>query len=117
MDSTTLSQTRLLLPWLIYVAYGLFGAFFWFSRDAARKRRLWAPYIIIGAFLFLGVMVAWGFPIGMVLFMVPVIGAFTLFNLRRGLIICDQCGATQWRMGFGSRPKFCSRCGASLDHK
>ncbi|OHX19589.1 hypothetical protein BI344_17540 [Chromobacterium sphagni] len=45
-------------------------------------------------------------------FLLPFLMLITFLNLRNTRF-CDACGATQYSRGV-SRPRHCSRCGASL---
>jgi hypothetical protein len=106
-----------IFPWLAvgWLGYGLLSFYFLFSRDAARKRRLWPPYTIGGGVLFLGVMLAMGFPLVMIAIMAPIIALMTWHNTRRGMVFCDQCGATIWSMVPFAKPRHCSNCGAPIN--
>src|SRR4051794_22591855 len=107
-----------LLPtWLVmsaWVGYGVLGFYFLFSRNLSRKRRLYRPYVLGSGVLFLGVLVAMGFPPFMLLFAAPFVALITFLNLRRGLRFCEQCGATVWSMVPLMKPRHCSHCGALL---
>jgi len=95
--------------WIIVGIAG--GIFFFFSRNADLKRRLWPPYIIGGAILFL-FLVWWFLPIEALYAAVPLVALITFINLRT-MKFCDACGATTQNLPF--RPaRFCAKCGAPL---
>ena len=97
-----------LMAWIIA---GGAGAFFFWSRNAKLKRRLWPLFAVGGSILFLG-FVWWIVPIEVFYVMAPLTALITLINLRV-FKFCDECGATSQNIPF-QRARFCARCGAPL---
>lgn len=85
---------------------------FYRGGDADRKRRLFPPFTVGVAILFLGFVALMGWPPSMLVLMAPVVGLITFLNLRNTQF-CDSCGRVVPTRGF-SRPKYCPRCGAAL---
>ena len=89
--------------------------FFQFNRNAALKRRIWPPFIIIIGFIF-GLFV-WHMSGGrreVLLFMVPAIVIISLLNIRLTRF-CQSCGRTLQAQPFSSAGSFCKYCGAKLE--
>jgi hypothetical protein len=107
-------NNRILPAFLVWMAYVASGLYFLFSQNLSRKQRWWRPHMILGAVLFFGVMVAWGFPIIMILPMAVFVGIMTNARLRRPPPFCPYCGAAVWSSGLFSTGTFCSRCGSAL---
>lgn len=91
----------------------LAGAFFWFSKNAALKRRL-LPYIgIVFVCLTLGLLLESGFPTNSLYVFAPFILLVVGISLRT-FQFCDSCGATVRSGAFSQRPAYCPKCGASM---
>jgi hypothetical protein len=108
------SSPRVLIPLGVLAACYLFAAiFFTFSRNAPLKRTL-LPYIGV---LLGGLFLAWplmaGFPLQAFYSFVPLVAGVVFLNVR-AFQFCDACGATVRGGALSSRPKFCTKCGASL---
>ena len=89
--------------------------FFQFNRNAALKRRIWPPFIIIIGFIF-GSFV-WHMSGGrseVLLFMVPAIVIISVLNIRLTRF-CQSCGRTLHAQPFSSVGSFCKYCGATLE--
>jgi hypothetical protein len=100
------------LFFIVWLLLGIGGAiFFYGSRDAALKRRLFPFFIVFTSALFIGFLFYIQGRIPVVLAIaVLAIGFFNLKATR----FCDACGQMVIsRMPFAS-PKYCQRCGAEL---
>ena len=99
-----------LAAWIIA---GIASAFFFMNRNASLKRRLWPPYVIGAAILFL-MFVWWFLPNEAALYVAaPLLALVTFINLRV-VKFCNACGATTQNLPF--RPaRFCAKCGAPLE--
>ncbi|MCH9827845.1 MAG: hypothetical protein K0U79_08880 [Gammaproteobacteria bacterium] len=98
----------------LWVLFGVgFAAFFYFNRNAALKRRVLTPCLTAQGLLFLGFAVYLGTPKQFLLIAVPGVFLITLINIR-AIRFCDACGRTLHNQSLFSPPKFCSKCGASL---
>ena len=94
-----------------WIIAGSVGAFLFINRNADLKRRLWPPYVIGAAVLFL--FICWWFvPIEVFYVGVPLVALITYINLH-AVKFCDACGATAQNLPF-RRARFCPRCGAPL---
>jgi hypothetical protein len=99
----------------IWIVLGLFSAaFFFLGKNAKLKRKVWPPFTIATAILFVGFAWAMGFPSQVFLFMIPFVGLITFLNLR-SVKFCDACGKTIMNQNPISPPQFCSKCGARLE--
>jgi hypothetical protein len=99
---------------VVWVALGLFSAgFFFLNKNAPLKRKVWPPFTIAAALLFIGFIVAMDAPAPALLFAVPGVVLITWIDLRV-VRFCNSCGATIMRQKPFATPKFCSRCGAAL---
>jgi len=99
----------------VWVALGLFSAaFFFFGKNASLKRKVWPPFTIATAIVFVGFVWAMGFPSQVFLVMIPAVALITFLNLR-SVKFCDACGKTIMKQNPFSTPQFCSKCGAKLD--
>lgn len=93
----------------VWVLLGLFSAsFFFLSKNAHLKRKVWPPFIVITGILFAGFVWAMGF-----LIVIPAVALITFLNLR-AVQFCNSCGATIMTQNPLSKPMFCSKCGAGL---
>jgi hypothetical protein len=98
----------------VWVVLGLFSAvFFLFGKNASLKRKVWPPFTIATAVLFVGFAWAMGFPSQVFLVMIPAVAFITFLNLR-SVKFCDGCGKTIMSQNPFSPPQFCSKCGARL---
>lgn len=97
--------------WAILMVASMY--LFYFSRDVARKRRLFKPFAVGTGVLFLGFVWSMGFPIFVLAGMTPVIVLIIWLNLRM-IRFCDACGKTIMQHLPFSSPKYCSNCGAPL---
>jgi len=98
-----------LAAWIIA---GIASAFFFMNRNASLKRRLWPPYVIGAAILFL-IFVWWFLPNEALYVAAPLLALVTFINLRV-VKFCNACGATTQNLPF--RPaRFCAKCGAPLE--
>lgn len=89
------------------------AAFFYLNKDAPLKRKLFPPFAIGAGVLFL--VIVWADLGGNgIFFLVPFVGLITFLNIRMTKF-CDTCGRTLTRQDPFSPPKFCSKCGASLE--
>lgn len=94
-----------------WIIAGIASAFFFLSRNASLKRRLWPPYVI-GVAILLLVLVWWFLPNEALYVAAPLVALVTFINLRV-MKFCNACGATT--MNFPFRPaRFCAKCGAPL---
>jgi len=99
----------------VWVVLGLFSAgFFFLSKNASLKRKVWAPFSIFTGLLFVGFIWAMGFPAQVLYVAVPAVALITFLNLR-AVRFCGSCGATLMSQNPLSRPAFCSKCGAKLE--
>ena len=100
----------------VWIVLGIFSsAFFFLSKNASLKRKIWPPFTIATGVLFVAFVWAMGFPSQALLFMVPVVGLITFLNLRSAKF-CDACGKTIMGRNPLAPPQFCSKCGAKLPH-
>lgn len=98
----------------VWVVLGLFSAaFFFLGKNASLKRKVWPPFTIATAILFVGFVWAMGFPSQVFFIMIPAVALITFLNLR-SVKFCDACGKTIMSQNPFSRPEFCSKCGAKL---
>ena len=98
----------------VWVVLGLFsGAFFFLGKNASLKRKVWPPFTIATAVLFVAFVWAMGFPSQVFLIMIPAVALITFLNLR-SVKFCDACGKTIMSQNPFSPPQFCSKCGGKL---
>lgn len=98
----------------VWVVLGLFStAFFFLGKNASLKRKVWPPFTIATAVLFVGFVWAIGFPPQVFFIIIPVVALITFLNLR-SVQFCDACGKTIMHQNLFSTPQFCSKCGAKL---
>jgi hypothetical protein len=88
-------------------------AFFFLSRNASLKRKIWPPFAVGIGVLFLGFVWLMGSPSDLYI-TAPVVALITVLNVLRGLQFCDSCGKTLLNRNPFSKPAFCSKCGAKL---
>ena len=91
------------------------GAFFYFSKNAPLKRKIWPPFVIGSATLFTAF--AWymsGESTGFAYIGIPMIVLITALNIRN-VRFCDSCGKTIHNTNPFSPAKFCPKCGAGLN--
>jgi hypothetical protein len=110
-------------PWVIafmivWVILALISfLFFQFNRNAAVKRAVRLPLIVVvgivfAAFLYYQV----GHQQPQILYIaVPAIILISFLNIRM-VRFCDSCGKTIYQQLPFSRPRYCPYCGAKLDH-
>jgi hypothetical protein len=101
----------LLVVWTLLGLAGL--ACLQFMPNGARLRAFVPWYVGVCGVLLLGVGAALGFPVVLLVVVVPLLTLFMYVQLRR-LQFCDGCGRTVPRLRPLSEPEFCYRCGASL---
>ena len=91
-------------------------AFFFLNNNAALKRKVHPPFVIGVGILFLAFVVLMGMARDAFFYciFVPGIVLITLMNLRNTKF-CDTCGKTLINQNPFVRPRFCSKCGASLE--
>ena len=92
------------------------AAFFLLNRDAALKRKMMLPFMLVAVALFLGFAVYVGAPNEFLLLAVPLSVLIIALNLRT-IRFCDACGRTVSGQNPFAPAKFCSKCGASLEGK
>ncbi len=100
---------------VVWAALGISSfLFFHFCRNAALKRRLFPPFIVIIGVIF-GCFIAYiSHAYLQVLFLaIPTISLISFLNIRQTRF-CDACGRTLYKQPLFSRPQFCPRCGAEL---
>jgi len=98
----------------VWVVLGLFSAgFFFLGKNAKLKRKVWPPFVVATAVLFVGFTWATDLPADALFIVVPVVALITILNLR-AVQFCNSCGATVMSQNFFSKPAFCSKCGAGL---
>lgn len=99
----------------VWMLLGLFSAaFFFLSKNAALKRQVWPPFVVLVGILFLGFVWAMGFPLQTMYVAVPAVALTTALNLRT-MQFCDACGATVLSQNPFTKPAYCSKCGAKLN--
>jgi hypothetical protein len=99
----------------VWAVLGIFSAgFFLLNNNATLKRKVWPPFVIGVGVLFLGFVALMGFPLEMLFIMAPAVVLITFLNLR-SVKFCNACGKTLMSQNPLTPPKYCSRCGASLD--
>ncbi len=98
--------------WILFAVSGFI--FFYVTRDAALKRRVFPWYVCLVAVLFLGLVAANGASLGLLVIAAPLVALITFFNARRTRF-CDSCGRTVTSHLSFERPRICSKCGAPLD--
>jgi hypothetical protein len=101
----------------VWIVLGIFSAaFFFLNNNAALKRKVHPPFVIGVSILFLCFVLLMGTPRDGFFYciFVPGIVLITVMNLRNTRF-CDTCGKTLINQNPFVRPKFCSRCGASLE--
>jgi hypothetical protein len=89
--------------------------FFQFNRNAALKRRIWPPFIIIIGVIFASFVwyTSGGRP-EVLVFMLPAVALISLLNIRLTRF-CQSCGRTIRAQPFSSPGSFCKYCGAKLE--
>jgi hypothetical protein len=93
----------------------LFSAcFFFLSKNATLKRKVWPPFSVAAAILFVGFAWAMDAPPQMFVIIIPAVALVTLLNLR-AMKFCDACGKTTMSQNLMSPPQFCSKCGARFE--
>ena len=99
---------------VVWVSMGV-GAYFLFirSRNAALKRRYYAPYILISSTLFLAYVAATAEHWRVVAFALPFIVLITYINLR-SIKFCGACGRT-YNNGWFGKVRRCPNCDAEID--
>jgi hypothetical protein len=77
----------------VWVVLGIgSAAFFFFSKDASLKRKVWTPFAVGAGALFLGFVWLMGFPAEQMYVAVPVVALITFVNLRT-VQFCDSFAA------------------------
>jgi hypothetical protein len=111
MDAGSQSE-QFTVFFILWLALGMgSAAFFFLSKNAALKRRVWPPFIIVTGLIFGGFV--WATSPHVPWFFYLAIVAITLLNLR-AVRFCDACGKTNQSSNPFSSVKFCSKCGAKL---
>jgi hypothetical protein len=103
----------------VWVVLGIVStAFFFLNDNAALKRKVHPPYVIGVSILFFGFVVLMGTPRDVFFYciLVPAIVLITFMNLRNTKF-CDTCGRTLINQNPFVCPRFCSKCGASLEDR
>jgi hypothetical protein len=103
------------LAGLVMLAIAGVWSFFWFSRNARLKRRLWPAYGIVGAVVILLFLWFMGIPNELLYLAVPVFMIGALINLR-AVKFCGSCGATVSAFRI-PQARFCPECGSSLEQR
>ena len=88
-------------------------AFFTFNRNAALKRKVWTPFVVATALIFVGFIWLVGAPSQVLYVAGPAVALITMLNIRTTRF-CDSCGRTIFAQNPFSRPEFCHKCGAKL---
>jgi hypothetical protein len=101
------------------IIWGLFGIsgslFFYFCRNAALKRRLWAPFVIVtgvGFGCFVAYIISHDY-LQVLFLIIPMIAVISFINFRQ-IRFCGACGETLLNQPIFSRSQFCPRCDAEL---
>lgn len=98
----------------VWIVLGMASAaFFFFSKDASLKRKVWPPVAIGVGVLCLGFVWLVGFPAEAMYVAVPIVALLTFLNLR-GTRFCDSCGKTLMSPNPLFRRESCPRCGSKL---
>lgn len=99
---------------IFFIAWGCVCLAVWmfYWKGSLEAKRRWHPRIVIGAgVLFLG-FIAISMPVALTL-AVPSVALITFLNLKF-IRFCPACGVTLVQNPPWSAPRFCSKCGASL---
>ena len=76
----------------VWILLGLFSAgFFFLNKNAAFKRKVWPPFVVLTGVLFVAFALALRIPGQALVVMVPAVVLITFFNLRT-VQFCDGCG-------------------------
>jgi hypothetical protein len=98
----------------LWAVLGVFSAgFFFLSRNAQLKRKVWRPFVVITSVLFVAFVWAMGVPSQFMVIAIPAVALITFLNLHT-VQFCNSCGATIMSQNPLSKPAFCSKCGAPL---
>jgi hypothetical protein len=98
----------------VWIALGLLSAgFFFLYKNAAVKRKVFLPFMVLVGLLFLGFGVATDMPTDMLAIVVPFLVVIIYLNLRT-VKFCDACGTTNMSSNPLKAPAFCHKCGAKL---
>jgi hypothetical protein len=87
--------------------------FFFFNKNGALKRKVFLPFLIGTALLFLGFAAAMGIPLHVLPFIAAALVLITFLNYRVTRF-CDTCGRSTIGQNPFLPPQFCSKCGAAL---
>src|SRR4029079_6083387 len=101
----------------VWIVLGITStAFFFLNNNAALKRKVHPPFVIGVGILFLGFVAMMGMARDAFFYciFVPGIVLITLMNFRNTKF-CHTCGKTMINQNPFVRPRFCSKCGASLE--
>ena len=99
----------------VWVVLGLMSFLIFFvSKNADRKKKLWAPFIIFTGLLFIGFTYLMGFGGQHLYIMVPMVVLISFLNIR-STKFCGSCGKTNINQNFLSPAKFCNKCGEALE--
>lgn len=97
-----------------WVILGLISFLAFFKgKNAKLKRKLWPPFVIGTATLFVIFIALMGFPLNTFFVMGPMLVLITILNLRNTKF-CDSCGQTIINQNVFVKPEYCSKCGAKL---
>lgn len=105
----------LIIVWVILALISFL--FFQFSRNAAMKRAVRLPLIIVVGIVFAAFLY---YQVGrqqpeILYIAIPAIILISFLNVRM-VRFCDSCGKTIYQQFLFSRPRYCPYCGAKLDH-
>ncbi len=87
---------------------------FFVSKNAERKKKLWAPFVIFAGVLFIGFTYVMGLDGQHLYVMVPMVILISFLNIRLTKF-CGACGKTNINQNFFSPAKFCNKCGNALE--
>ena len=89
------------------------AAFFFLYNNAALKRRLWRPYVVMAGMILVGFPWMMGMPNEGLYFLIPLAIVLIVLHLR-SVRFCSSCGKTVMNSIPWSKPELCSKCGAKL---
>jgi hypothetical protein len=106
---------RFSIFFVVWIALGAAGFFlFYVSKNVRFKRRFFPWYVILTSLLFILFGLGIGFPLRMLLIMVPVLGLIACLNII-STKFCDNCGRTLTNQAWFTKVEYCAKCGAKLN--
>ena len=96
--------------WIILMGSAV--AFFYLSKNAALKRKIWPAFVSVIGAMFMGFMLFMGAPLPFLALGTTAVLLMMAVNLK-SVSFCDRCARMSRGKSF-SPPEICSKCGAEI---